>query len=126
VGQDVLLSVAGAETVIAVAEAFPSARRVTAGQTSGSAGLGQGAADLLAGIVQSAGDKTIVGALGNPYIGTDIPGLQSYLCTFSNTGASAKALIAAVFGEIAIQGHTPVTIPGIAKRGEGIMLPAVH
>jgi len=30
----------------------------------------------------------------------------------------------ALFGEIPIQGHLPVTIPGVAERGQGIMLGA--
>ena len=31
--------------------------------------------------------------------------------------------VKALFGEIEIHGHLPVTIPGIAARGEGIVRP---
>ena len=125
VSEDILRAVDGASTVIAVAEAFPSARRVISGQATGSAGLDQGAAGLLASIVGAAGGKTIVAALGSPYIATGVPGIQTYLCTFSNTAVSARGLVSALFGETAIQGHSPVTIPGMAKRGDGIVRAAV-
>jgi len=126
VSGDVLQAVEGAKIVVTVAEAFPSAKRVTGGQTNGSAGLDLGAAQLLVSMVSSAGSKTIVAALGNPYVATSIPGIQTYLCTFSNTAGSAQALVSALFGEIPIQGHTPVTIPGVAKLGDGIMREAVN
>jgi hypothetical protein len=32
--------------------------------------------------------------------------------------------VKALFGEIPITGHTPVTIPGFAQLGDGIQLPA--
>jgi hypothetical protein len=37
---------------------------------------------------------------------------------------SEMAAVKAIFGEIPISGHLPVTIPGIASRGEGIERPA--
>jgi len=32
--------------------------------------------------------------------------------------------VKALYGEIAIRGHLPVTIPDLAKYGDGIQLPA--
>lgn len=120
VSKNVLSAVQKAARVIAVAEAVPSARRVTNGQTTGSAGLDRGASDLLAAIVKTAADKTVVAAFGNPYIGAGVPGIETYLCTFSNTPNSATSLAAALFGEIPIHGRLPVTIPGVAARGAGL------
>jgi len=120
IAPDVMAAVASAKTVIALAEAVPSARRTTPGQANGSANLDQGAAELLANIVKSAGNKTIVVAFGNPYIGAEIPGIGAYLCTFSNTPGSAISLVNALFGEIPIHGRLPVTIPGMALRGAGL------
>ena len=120
IAPDVMAAVANAKTVIAVAEAVPSARRITQGQAGGSVDLNQSAAQLLENIMKSARDKTAVVAFGNPYIGTQIPGVGTYLCTFSNTPTSAISLAKALFGEIPIHGRLPVTIPGIAKRGEGL------
>jgi beta-N-acetylhexosaminidase len=120
ISPDVLSAVAGAQAVIAVAEAVPSARRITPGQTGGSVDLDRSAAQLLANIVKAAGSKTAVVAFGNPYIGAQVPGLGTYLCTFSNTATSAKSLVEALFGEIPIHGRMPVTIPGVATRGAGL------
>ncbi len=117
---DVLAAVAAAKQVIAVAEAVPAARRITKGQTGGSATLDQGSSNLLGNIVKAAADKTIVVAFGNPYLGAQVPGIETYLCTFSDTTDSATSLIKALFGENPIHGHLPVTIPNIAVRGAGL------
>ncbi len=120
VSQDVMTAVAGASVVIAVAEAVPSARRTVAGQAGGSIGLDSTGAELLADIVKTASNKAILAAFGNPYIGAGIPGIGSYVCTFSNTPDSAQSLVEALFGEIPIHGRLPVSIPGIADRGAGL------
>jgi beta-N-acetylhexosaminidase len=120
VQDNILEAVKKSEHVIAVAEAFPDARRTTEGRDGGSAGLDSKPLQLLSKIVQTAGGKTIVAAFGNPYTGGSIPGIQTYVCTFSNTPASAVSLVSALFGEIPIHGRLPVTIPGFAKRGAGL------
>jgi beta-N-acetylhexosaminidase len=120
IGPDVLSAVAGARTVIALAEAVPSARRTTNGQGGGSADLSQDGAQLLANIVKTAANKTVVAAFGNPYVGTQISGIQTYMCTFSNSSVSATSLVRALFGEIPIRGRLPVTLPGMAQRGTGL------
>lgn len=117
---DVLSAVAAAKTVIAVAEVVPSARRVAGGQTSGSVNLDQSATQLLTNIVKIAKNKTVVVAFGNPYLATQIPGIDAYLCTFSNAPVSATSLVNALFGETPIHGRLPVTIPGVAQRGAGL------
>jgi beta-N-acetylhexosaminidase len=63
-------------------------------------------------------------ALGNPYLVRSFPGAKAYVTTYSSTPTSEAALAKALFGEIPITGHLPVTIPGIAKYGDGIQLPA--
>jgi beta-N-acetylhexosaminidase len=120
VAPDVLAAVARASAVIALAEVVPSARRASAGQSGGSADLNQDGAQLLAHIVEIAADKTVVAAFGNPYIGTQISGIKTYVCTFSNTPTSAVSLVRALFGEISIHGRLPVTLPGMAQRGAGL------
>jgi len=49
--------------------------------------------------------------------------VSAYLTTYSPTSTSEAALAKALFGEIAISGHLPVTIPGVAKYGAGIQVP---
>ena len=62
--------------------------------------------------------------MGNPYVVQDFPAIENYVCAFSNATVSETAAVKAIFGEIPISGHLPVTIPGIASRGEGIERPA--
>jgi beta-N-acetylhexosaminidase len=120
VANDVMAAVKTAGYVIALAEAVPNARRTTEGHAGGSAGLDSKPMQLLFNIVAAAGQKTIVAAFGNPYTGGSIPGVQTYVCTFSNTQESASSLVDALFGEIPIHGRLPVTIPGFAARGAGL------
>jgi len=120
VAPQVLAAVAEARTVIAIAEAVPGARRTTQNQSGGSADLSEDSAQILASILKHAASKTVVAAFGNPYIATEIPGVETYVCTFSNTAGSAVSLAKALFGEIPIRGRLPVTLPGIATRGAGL------
>jgi beta-N-acetylhexosaminidase len=120
VASHVIEAVKDARSVIALAEAVPDPRRTTEGRAGGSADLDVGPAQLLANIVAAAGQKTIVVAFGNPYTGGSIPGVRTYICTFSNTSGSATSLVGALFGEIPIHGRLPVTIPGFAARGTGL------
>ncbi len=54
-------------------------------------------------------------SLGNPYLVRSFPNVSAYLTTYSPTPSSETSLAKALFGEIPIRGHLPVTIPGIAK-----------
>jgi beta-N-acetylhexosaminidase len=63
-------------------------------------------------------------SLGNPYLLRAFPIVQTYATTYSSTPLSETALVKALFGEIPISGKLPVSIPGIAKYGDGIQLPA--
>jgi beta-N-acetylhexosaminidase len=121
----VIEAVRSASRVIVVAESVPNPRRTTQGRAGGSASLDAGPMQLLSTVVKTAEAKTIVVAFGNPYTGGSIPGLQTYLCTFSNTVVSASSLARALFGEIPIHGRLPVSIPGVAPRGTGMDRDAV-
>ncbi len=120
IARDVMAAVRNASYVVALAEAVPNPRRTTQGRAGGSASLDTGPQQLLSDIVAAAGPKTIVAAFGNPYTGGSIPGVQTYVCTFSNTPGSALSLVEALFGEIPVHGRLPVTIPGFAARGAGL------
>jgi beta-N-acetylhexosaminidase len=61
--------------------------------------------------------------MGNPYLAADFPNIENYMCSFSNASVSEIAAVRALFGEIPIRGHLPVTIPNIAQRGAGIERP---
>jgi beta-N-acetylhexosaminidase len=61
--------------------------------------------------------------MGNPYLASDFPKIENYMCTFSNATVSEVAAIKALFGEIPIGGHLPVSIPNVAQRGAGLDRP---
>ena len=61
-------------------------------------------------------------ALGNPYLLRMYPQVSSYIATFSPTITAEVAAVKALFGEISMSGKLPVSIPGIANFGDGIML----
>ena len=122
---NVMAAVRDACSVIAVAESVPNPRRTTEGRAGGSVGLNTGPMQLLTEMVKTAGTKTIVVAFGNPYTGGSIPGIQTYMCTYSNTAVSASSLARALFGEISIHGRLPVSIPNLAPRGTGLDRDAV-
>jgi beta-N-acetylhexosaminidase len=71
-------------------------------------------------ILKAGAGKTVVLAVGNPYLAKDFPTVQDYICTFSAAPVSEIGAAKALFGEIPIHGHLPVSIPGIAARGVGI------
>jgi beta-N-acetylhexosaminidase len=89
-----------------------------------SVGLSDASGALLQKVLDHAAEKTAVLAMGNPYLAQDFPAVQNYVCTFSNATVSEVSVVKALFGEIPIKGHLPVSIPTIAPRGAGIERPA--
>jgi beta-N-acetylhexosaminidase len=124
---DVVSAVDSAETVVVAAYATPTAGRAVTnnGVLQNSVALADANGMLLKGVLDHAAAKTIVLAMGNPYLAMDFPQIENYICTFSSVGVSEAAVVKALFGEIPIHGHLPVTIPGVAARGAGIERPAV-
>jgi len=78
---------------------------------------------LLQQVLDRAAQKTAVIAMGNPYLASDFPKIENYMCTFSNATVSEVAAVKALFGEIPIRGHLPVSIPNVAQRGSGLERP---
>jgi beta-N-acetylhexosaminidase len=62
--------------------------------------------------------------MGSPYVIAAFPKAPASLATFNTTLPSEISAVKALFGEIPITGHLPVTLPGVAKYGEGIQLSA--
>ncbi len=122
----ILKAVGEAQIVIAAVYAVPTAGRAPQGANglTNSVSLGDANAALLQKILDQGAAKTMVLAMGNPYLAQSFPTIQNYLCAFSNVSVSEVSAVKALFGEIAIHGHLPVTIPGIAERGAGIERPA--
>ena len=116
---DVLKAVDEAQTVVTAVYVIPSA-----GKIGNSMAMADATGTLLQQVLDRAAAKTVVVAMGNPYLASDFPKIENYVCTFSNASVSELGAIKALFGEIAIRGHLPVTIPNVAQRGAGIERPA--
>jgi beta-N-acetylhexosaminidase len=99
-----------------------AAAYVTVSAYRGNVALAGGYPDFLNGLISGKVPVMLV-ALGNPYLVRGFPSVSAYLTTYSPTPTSETALAKALFGEIAITGHLPVTIPGVANYGDGIQAP---
>ncbi len=119
----VMQAIDGAERVVAALYIVPvagKAMRAADGGVTNSVAMDDSAGALLNSILERAADRTVVLAMGNPYVIQSFPAIQNYVCSFSNATVSETAAVKAIFGEIPIQGRLPVTIPDIANRGDGI------
>ena len=119
VSESVLRAVDEAQTVVAAVYVIP-----TAGKIGNSMEMADASGVLLQQVLDHAAQKTAVVAMGNPYLVSDFPKIETYMCTFSNATVSEIAAVKALFGEIPIRGHLPVTIPSVAQRGAGLERPA--
>jgi beta-N-acetylhexosaminidase len=116
---EVLKAVDEAQTVVAAVYVIP-----VAGKVGNSVAMADASGALLQQVLDRAAEKTTVVAMGNPYLASDFPKIENYMCTFSNASVSEVAAIKALFGEIPIRGHLPVSIPNVAPRGVGLERPA--
>ena len=123
----ILQDVSEADAVVAAVYAIPTAGKAIKGANglTNSVALADATGTLLQRVLNSAAEKTIVLAMGNPYLAQDFPAVQNYVCAFSNVSVSEISTVKALFGEIAFRGHLPVSIPNIAQRGAGIERPAI-
>lgn len=60
-------------------------------------------------------------SFGNPYLLRSFPTVAGYMATFSTVPGSETSAVKALLGEIPITGHLPVSIPGYAKIGDGLL-----
>jgi len=122
----VIEAVDAAEKVVAAVYVIPTAGRAipAAGGLTNTVSMADANGALLNAILTRAASRTVVLAMGNPYLAQDFPAVQNYLCTFSNATVSELSAVKSLFGEMPLRGHLPVTIPGVASRGAGIERPA--
>jgi beta-N-acetylhexosaminidase len=66
------------------------------------------------------GRKVIVVALGNPYLLSQIPTVPEYVVAWDGANASQQAAANVISGVTPASGHLPITIPPVAKRGDGL------
>ncbi|MFZ0761890.1 MAG: glycoside hydrolase family 3 N-terminal domain-containing protein [Candidatus Sulfotelmatobacter sp.] len=115
---EVLKAVDEAKTVVAAVYVIP-----TAGKVGNTMAMADATGTLLQQLLDHAAEKTAVIAMGNPYLAANFTKVENYICTFSNASVSEVSAVKALFGEIAIGGHLPVSIPNVAERGAGLERP---
>ncbi len=72
----------------------------------------------------AAGKPTVVAGFGSPYLIERFPNAPTWLAEFATNDVSQRAAGRALFGQIAIGGQIPVTVPGTVKIGDGMHLAA--
>ena len=76
---------------------------------------------LLNEILDRASARTVVLAMGSPYLTNDFPAIQNYVCAFSNATVSEVSAAKALFGEMPIHGHMPVHLADTSTPSAGDM-----
>ncbi len=75
--------------------------------------------------IYKSGKPVVTLGFGSPYLIERFPQAQTWLAAFGISDVAQIAMVRALFGEIPVRGHLPVTIPGVdLKAGFGIELAA--
>ena len=72
----------------------------------------------------AAAKPTIVASLGSPYLVAQFPNAKTWLAAFGTQDVVQRAMARAIFGQTAIAGQLPVSVPGVARLGEGLRVAA--
>jgi beta-N-acetylhexosaminidase len=118
---DTLLSAYAAQT--SQCKQIYAAAFVTVAANRGSVNLEGGLNGLLSALIRGPAPVALL-SFGNPYLLKDFPAVAAYAATFSTADTSELAAAQAILGEIPITGKMPVSIPGLAKIGDGLSVPA--
>ena len=123
--QPVMDAVNKAQKIVVAIYEVPVAGKIVPGTPGdgNSVAVASPSAALLQNVLRAAAARTVVAAMGSPYVVSQFPEIQTYLCTFSNMHVSEISAVKAMFGEIPMTGHLPVTIPNIAAARHGAQCP---
>jgi beta-glucosidase-like glycosyl hydrolase/CubicO group peptidase (beta-lactamase class C family) len=116
------------ETLAALVEKARGATHVVAScfvrvaGSKGTADMTESHARLLRAIAAS-GRPLIVLSFGSPYLLRQFPEAPVYVAAYGGAESSQQAAIGALFGEYAVRGKLPVTLPGLYAYGHGIEIP---
>ncbi len=94
--------------------------RVAGGR--GSVVMSESHARLLEALAR-AGRPVIVVSFGSPYLLGQFPDVPVYLAAYGPAESSQRAAVGALFGEYAVGGKLPVTLPGLYPYGHGLEVP---
>lgn len=110
----ILAEVKKAETVLIA----PFVKRAA---LKGTIALPDGEAEFIREAI-AANKNTAVVAFGSPYQLKQFPGAQCYLAAWAVEDVAQTAGARAIFGETAITGHSPVSLPGFFRIGDGLQV----
>ena len=121
---DIVEAAKQADKVVVAAYVVPTAAKQTVvnGQLTNTVGLNDATSNLMQQLLDAAGAKMAVIAMGNPYLAMNFPAVQTYVCTYSNAPSSERSAVKLLFGEMQLKGKLPVSLPGVADRGFGLEL----
>ena len=75
--------------------------------------------------IYKTGKPVITVGLGSPYLIENFPKAETWLAAFGISDVAQISVARALFGQIPVRGHLPVTVPGVGlKAGFGIGMPA--
>ncbi|MGB2886202.1 MAG: glycoside hydrolase family 3 N-terminal domain-containing protein [Candidatus Acidiferrales bacterium] len=89
----------------------------------GNVGLPDDQAELMNRLL-AAGKPSVIACFGSPYLIERFPAARAWIASFGTPEVSQRAMGRALFGQVAIAGQIPVTVPGVVKRGDGMRVPA--
>ncbi len=89
----------------------------------GTVGLPEDAV-ALARRVLATGKPAIVACFGSPYLVSRFPQARTWIAAFSTQPVAERAVGRAIFGQTAIGGRLPVTVPEVAAPGAGLRVEA--
>ena len=81
----------------------------------------QAFADWLSSLV-ARGRKVVVVSFGNPYLLSQIPSTPTYVVGWVGANVSQQSAAQVITGLLPASGHLPITIPPVAKRGDGLTI----
>jgi CubicO group peptidase (beta-lactamase class C family) len=90
--------------------------------SKGTADMSESHARLLQAL-RAAGPPLIVVSFGSPYLLRQFPDAPVYVCAYGSAESSQRAAVGALFGEYAVGGKLPVTLPGLYPYGHGLEMP---
>ena len=65
-------------------------------------------------------NKLLLNSYGNPYLIEGFPRVKNYICSWKGNRLMQSAFVNALSGREAISGELPISIPGVAEKGDGI------
>jgi CubicO group peptidase (beta-lactamase class C family) len=90
--------------------------------SKGTADMSESHARLLQAL-RAAGRPLIVVSFGSPYLLRQFSDAPVYVCAYGSAESSQRAAVGALFGEYAVGGKLPVTLPGMYPYGHGLEIP---